>query len=177
MHNSIYIGVSIDGYIADSEGKIDFLDAVPNPHGEDFGFVDFMASVDALLMGRKTFETVVGFGVPWPYTKPVFVYTSSLETVPTELTDKVTLVRGDLDCVLQRLNDEGYERLYIDGGELIRALLKKDKIDQMVITRIPVVLGGGAPLFGATPEHLEFEHVRTETLLGALVKSTYRRKP
>jgi len=175
VHNSIYVGVSLDGYLADSEGKIDFLETVPNPDGDDLGFAHFMASIDALLMGRKTFETVLGFGVAWPYTKQVFVYTSSLKTVPAELRDKVTLISGELDDVLQRLNDDGYERLYIDGGELIRSLLKEDKIDQMVIARIPVLLGGGTPLFGATPEHLEFEHVRTEVLLEALVMSTYRR--
>jgi len=176
MSNAIYVGTSIDGYIADSEGNIGFLESVPNPERHDLGFADFMESVDALLMGRKTFQTVLGFGVAWPYPKHVFVYSSLLESVPDELADKVTIVRGELHEVIGRLNTEGYKRLYVDGGELIKALLREDQIDTMVIARLPVLLGGGISLFGPTPAHLHFEHVRTEVLLDAIVMTTYRRK-
>ncbi len=176
MPNAIYVGTSIDGYIADREGKIDFLESVPNPEHLDLGFADFIDSIDALLMGRKTFETVLGFGVEWPYPKHVFVYSSSLTSVPDELSDKVTIVGGELDVVVKQLNEKGYERLYIDGGELIRSLIQEDKIERMIIARLPVLLGGGIPLFGPTHVHLDFEHVRTEVLLDAIVMTTYQRK-
>ena len=176
MSNTIYVGTSIDGYIADREGKLDFLESVPNPEHDDLGFADFMDSVDALLMGRKTFETVLGFGVEWPYPKHVFVYSSLLKSVPDDLADRVTIVSGELDVVVNRLNREGYERLYIDGGRLIQSLLQEDKIDTMIIARLPVLLGGGISLFGSTPAHLDFEHVRTEVLLNAIVMTTYQRK-
>jgi dihydrofolate reductase len=176
MSNAVYVGTSIDGYIADREGKLDFLESVPNPERNDMGFAAFMDSVDALLMGRKTFETVLGFGVAWPYTKHVFVYSSTLTSVPEELSDKVTIVGGELDVVINQLNEEGYKQLYIDGGELIQSLLREDKIDRMIIARLPVLLGGGISLFGSTNAHLDFEHVRTEVLLDAIVMTTYQRK-
>ena len=176
MSNSIYAGTSIDGYIADRQGRLDFLESVPNPEHDDLGFADFMDSVDALLMGRKTFETVLGFGVAWPYTKPVFVYSSTLKRVPDELAARATVVSGALAEVIARLNGDGFRRLYVDGGELVRSLLREDRIDEMVIARLPVLLGGGIPLFGSTTAHLDFEHVRTEVLLDAIVKTTYRRR-
>jgi len=176
MFNAIYVGTSIDGYIADREGKIDFLESVPNPEHDDLGFARFMESVDAQLMGRKTFETVLGFGVAWPYPKHVFVYSSTLKTVPDELVGKVTIVSGELGALIDRLNGEGYERLYVDGGELIHSLLREDRIDSMTVARLPVLLGGGISLFGPTRAHLDFEHVETEVLLDAIVMSTYRRK-
>lgn len=176
MSNAIYVGTSIDGYIADREGGLDFLECVPNPDRDDLGFADFMDSVDAVLMGRKTFETVLGFGVAWPYTKPVFVLSSTLANVPDELAGKATVVSGALAEVIPRLNDGGFRRLCFDGGALVRSLLMDDRIDEMVIARLPVLLGGGIPLFGSTPAHLDFEHVHTEVLLDAIVQTTYRRR-
>lgn len=176
MQNSIYIGTSIDGYIADRDGKLDFLESVPNPNNDDFGFALFMESVDALLMGRKTLETVLGFDVEWPYSKHVFVYSSSLKCVPEKLKGKVTIVKGELEEVITSLAIDGYKKLYIDGGQLIRSLLSEDKIDRMVIARLPVLLGGGIPLFGETRSQLDFQHIHTEVFLDSIVMTTYQRK-
>ena len=82
MTNIVYIATSLDGYIADKEGGLDWLNCVPNPHQDDMGFVDFMNSIDALVMGRNTFETVCGFDMPWPYNKPVFVLSNTLKSIP-----------------------------------------------------------------------------------------------
>jgi len=85
MPNVVYIATSLDGYIADANGSLDWLNTVPNPDSTDYGFADFMDGIDALVMGRKTFETVLGFGGDWPYSKPVFVLSSTLKALPETL--------------------------------------------------------------------------------------------
>ena len=87
--NTVYIATSLDGYIADRDGKLDWLESIPNPDGNDFGYSDFMENIDALVMGRNTYEVVLGFDIPWPYTKPVFVLSNFLESIPDELQEKV----------------------------------------------------------------------------------------
>lgn len=176
MKNIVYIATSLDGYIADRNGGLGFLEMVPNPDMDDFGWIDFMASVDGLLMGRVTYETVLGFDCPWPYSVPVFVLSSTLTDVPEALKGKVEIVSGELKDVLADLDKRGLKRLYVDGGKLIQGCLELDAVDEMIVTTIPMLLGGGSPLFASFPDHLEFEHVDTTVLLGQLVKSHYRRK-
>lgn len=176
MVNIVYVGVSLDGYIADRNGGLDWLQMVPNPDNSDFGFGEFMESVDALVMGRKTFETVLAFGCEWPYTKPVFVVSSTMTDVPEAVQDKATVVNGSLEEIVGTLDRKGYQRLYIDGGKLVQGFLAKDLIDEMILTRIPVLLGGGTLLFGSIPNHLGFEHTETTILLEELVQTHYKRK-
>lgn len=175
-HNRVYIATSLDGYIADKNGGLAWLDDIENPEGDDMGYVDFMANTDALLMGRTTFETVCGFDVDWPYTKPVYVLSNSLTEVPEEYDGKVWLVKGPLPEVLQQIHDRGHYRLYIDGGTTITSFLAEGLIDEMVITVFPVLLGGGHRLFGALPQEQDFELVGSKISLGKLVQSHYRRK-
>lgn len=172
----VYIGASLDGYIADKNGGLDWLHSVPNPDQSDFGFADFMNSVDALLMGRVTFETVAGFDCEWPYTKPVFVLSNSLESIPEEYAGKVKLVKGELRDILSLLNSEGYSSLYIDGGSTIQSFLKEDLIDEISVSTIPILLGGGSSLFGDLIEPLQFDLVSSEVLVNQIVKTTYKRK-
>lgn len=173
--NSVYIGVSLDGFIADSEGKIDYLDTFPFPEGEDMGFYAFMDRIDALVMGRVTFETVLSFDVPWPYTKPVYVLSNSLKQVPKGYEDKVSLVNGHLTEVLASIHGNGHSRLYIDGGSTIQGFLKEDLIDEMIITTIPVLIGGGHPLFGEVSKKLVFECVDTQRFADKVVQSRFQR--
>jgi len=176
MSNSVFIATSLDGYIADRNDGLDWLQSIPNPDNLDFGWSDFMDRIDALVMGRKTFEKVCSFDCDWPYTKPVFVLSNSLTSLPEEYEGKVELINGSLSGVLEAIHQKGYTRLYIDGGVTVQNFLKEDLIDEMIITLIPILLGGGAPLFGELPEHMEFEHVNTEVMLDAMVQSHYRRE-
>ncbi len=177
MKNFVYIATSLDGYIADSNGGVDWLHTIPNPKKLDFGYAEFMEQIDALLMGRNTFETVCGFDGPWPYQKQVFVLSNSLTALPSAYQDKVNLVTGPIKEVVSQLNSEGFQNLYIDGGITVQGFLKQDMIDEMIITRLPVILGDGIPLFTKQEQALWFEHVKTEVLIGELVQSHYRRKP
>lgn len=176
MSNIVYVGTSLDGYIADRDGGLGFLETVPNPNQEDYGFFAFVESVDCILMGRKTLDMVLSFNVPWHYTKPVFVLSSTMTEVPEVVAGKVEIVSGQLADVIEGLNARGFKRIYVDGGQLVQSLLREDMIDEMILTQVPILIGGGISLFGDLPDHLVFDHVSTELLLDQLVQSHYRRK-
>jgi dihydrofolate reductase len=173
--NSVFIATSLDGYIADNNGGIDWLHSIPNPDNSDMGYTDFMERIDALVMGRKTFETVLSFEVDWPYSKPVFVLSNELNKIPRSHKDKAFLVKGTLPEILNQIQDRGYFRLYIDGGTTIQNFLKEDLIDEMVISTIPVLLGGGIPLFTELPKAVRFDLVSSYTYLNQITQSHYER--
>ena len=174
--NCVYIGISLDGYIADRNGGLDWLDMIPNPDQDDMGYYEFMDQIDALVMGRNTFETVCSFDVEWPYSKPVFVLSNSLQQIPETHKGKAHLVHGTLSEVLDHIHKEGHHRLYIDGGATIQSFLKEDLIDEITLTTIPVLLGGGVPLFADLPNHLEFELIKSKVCLNHLVQNHFKRK-
>lgn len=174
MVNFVYIATSLDGFIATSEGDLDWLDEIPNPEGIDFGYAEFMSGIDALVMGRKTFEKVASFGV-WPYSKPVFVLSRSKISVPPELENKVEIVNKTPKKLVDDLRAQGYQNLYVDGGITIQSFLAADLIDEMIITRVPILLGNGIPLFGELTQRLYFKHKKTEVLNEILVQSQYTR--
>jgi dihydrofolate reductase len=140
------------------------------------GYVEFTNGIDALVMGRKTFETVVGFDVPWPYNKPVFVLSNKLKEIPDSHKEKAFLVKGTLTEILELIHKKGYGRLYIDGGTTIRSFLKEDWIDKIVLTTIPILLGEGSSLFGDLPNELKFELTETKTFLNQISQRHYKRK-
>lgn len=174
MTNYVYVATSLDGYIASKDGGIDWLMDIPNPDGSDHGFSEFMQKVDAIVMGRNTFEQVVSFGV-WGYEKPVFVLSNTLEKVPDHLKEKAEVLSGDIDSIITYLKGQGYNDLYVDGGVVIHSFLEKDLIDELIITRVSIILGSGIPLFKNIKGPLNFEHIETEVLNKDLVKSHYRR--
>ncbi len=175
MKNTVYIATSLDGYIADKNGGIEWLNDIPNPDNDDFGYTDFMEKIDAIVMGRNTFQKVLTFG-GWPYIKAVYVVSSSITELPDELSDKVKILNCNPLDLVERLNKEGHKNLYIDGGLLIQSFLSEDLIDELIITTIPILLGNGISLFGELNNSLKFSHVKTEILLNSLVKSTYKRQ-
>jgi dihydrofolate reductase len=173
MANYVYIATSLDGFIADSDGGLDWLNETPNPETSDYGFAEFMRSIDAIVMGRRTFEAVLTFG-SWPYEKPVFVLSRRGVKVPRELENKVEVINADPKTVTGQLKEKGFHNLYIDGGNTIQSFLEIGLIDEMIITRVPILLGGGVPLFGKLSQRLHFSHKKTEVLNNLLVKSHYR---
>jgi dihydrofolate reductase len=174
MPNTVYIATSIDGFIASEDGSIDWLMDLPNPENSDYGFSVFLNRMDGILMGRKTFETLLGFN-EWPYTKPVFVLTYTLNELPPKVSDKAEIITGELNEILSTLRKKGINNVYVDGGKTIQGFLTEDLIDEIIITRIPVILGSGIPLFGKNNSELRFEHLETEVLNNMLVRSRYKR--
>jgi dihydrofolate reductase len=172
--NYVYIATSIDGYIATRDGDVEWLHELPNPNNNDYGYSEFMANIDALIMGRHTFEKVRTIG-KWHYEKKVFVLSSVLTEVPNELIGKVEFISGPLKDILARVNSQGFKNLYIDGGLVIQSFLAEDLIDELIITRIPILLGGGIPLFGELNKPLRFVHKNTEIYDNSLVKNHFIR--
>ena len=155
----VFIATSLDGFIARPDGSLDWLMQrhAAAPSGEDFGYAAFMARIDALVMGRRTFESIMDFD-PWPYAgKRVHVVTRDAGwTVPVPLADQAQAHAGGPIPLLRRLHGEGVQRVYADGGELIRHLLAEDAVDAMTLTTIPVLLGQGRPLWGPLPADLDW---------------------
>ncbi|MHA2143596.1 MAG: dihydrofolate reductase family protein [Candidatus Thorarchaeota archaeon] len=174
MANYVYIATSLDGFIAASDGGLDWLNEISNPENSDFGYAEFMSGIDAVVMGRKTFEKVLTFDF-WPYDKPVFVPSRSRVRVPKKLEDKVKAVTGNPKELVHQLKVKGHQNLYVDGGITIQGFLEEDLIDEMIITSVPVLLGNGIPLFSKLSRKLDFIHKRTEVLNDVLVKSYYTR--
>ena len=173
--NSVFIAMSLDGYIADKNGGLDWLQSIPNPDNVDMGYLDFTSTIDALVMGRKTFETVCGFEIDWPYQKPVFVLSNTLKEIPESYHGKAFLVQGTLTEILGHIHDKGFHKLYIDGGATIQNFLKEDLIDELIISTIPVLLGGGSPLFSELPNELKFEMMDAKTYLNQITQTHYKR--
>ena len=166
---SVFIGTSVDGFIARADGALDFL---PPGGGEPHGYDEFMATVDALVIGRKTFETVLTFDA-WPYAeKPVFVLsTRPLATPP--LGAVVERMSGAPADIVSQLAGRGIQHIYVDGGITIQRFLQAGLIQRLIITRVPVLIGTGVPLFGALAHDLVLEHVATRQYASGLVQSEY----
>jgi dihydrofolate reductase len=149
---SVFIAVSLDGFIARRDGRIDWLDranAVVTP-GEDCGFRAFLDSVDVLVMGRATWELVRGFP-EWPYgATPVVVLSSRPVDIPESLRATVRHDGGEPRDIVERLSRDGLDRAYVDGGTTIQRCMRAGLVDDLVVTIIPVLLGEGLPLFGPT---------------------------
>jgi dihydrofolate reductase len=170
MKISVFVGTSQDGFIARPNGDLDFL---PPGGGEPHGYDEFIASVDALVIGRKTFETVLAFP-RWPYgDKRVVVLSHSPLELSAVRGSKVEQMAGSPEEIVGRLAASGAQHLYIDGGVTIQAFLRAGLIQRLAITRVPVLIGEGIPLFGSLPHDLRLRHIGTQHYPSGLVKSEY----
>jgi dihydrofolate reductase len=165
---SVFIAASLDGFIARANGDIDWLPAVAEPHGYD----EFVAGVDAIVIGRKTFETVLGFG-EWPYGGKRVVVLSSGPLDFSTVRGHVERLCGEPAEILATLAAGGAHELYVDGGVTIQRFLAAGLIRRLVVTRVPVLLGGGIPLFGPLPHDVSWRHVATRSFPSGLVQSEY----
>jgi len=173
---SVFIAASLDGFISKVDGSIDWLNAANDlvPEGEDLGYRQFMSSVDALVMGRNTFEQVLTFG-EWPYeSTPVVVLSRRLDSLSEDLPATVSLTDEDPAELVQRLSAEGMKKLYIDGGITVQSFLAAGLIDEITITIIPILLGEGKPLFGPLPADIELELVESKAFEFGFVQIKYR---
>jgi len=143
MSNIVYIATSIDGYISAPDGGLEWLNYIPTPEGDDLGFAEFMERVDAVVMGRITFETVVGFGAGWPYPIPGLILSSTLGSAPQDFAGHVDFASGTPTEIVEIAKEKGFKNLYVDGGKTIQNFLRSDLIDELIISEIPLLLGGG----------------------------------
>lgn len=174
--NIVFVAKSIDGFIAGKNGELDWLNTIPNPEGIDMGYAELIDRVDAIVMGRTTYEMVLSFGGDWHYTKHVFVLSNALKEVPAVLDGKVSIIKGSVEEVLSQIHEKGYNKLYIDGGKVVQDFLMADAIDELVLTTMPILLGDGVSLFGRLPNRMNFTQTKTEVFLDEVVQNTYSRK-
>jgi dihydrofolate reductase len=171
---AVFIAASIDGYIARKDGSLDWLHGHGESDGGDHGYADFMASIDTVVMGRTSFEKVLTFD-SWPYgSKRVAVLSSRSVAVPDELTSQVEAFSLDPEPLLRHLGQTGTESVYVDGGVTIQRFLRAGLIQEMTITRAPVLIGSGIPLFGDLSEDVALRHIETQAFSNGLVQSRYR---
>jgi len=174
MKTTVYVGTSLDGFIARKDGDIDWLVKYQNKEVHD-SYHEFISRIDAMVIGRGTYEKVLSFP-EWPYEKKVFVLSTSLKQIPGTLNEKATLVAMKPAELLNYLSDKGFSNIYIDGGKVIQSFLREDLVDELIITKVPELIGTGIPLFGYLDNDLRFEHIKTNIYSDGLVKSQYKRK-
>jgi len=157
--------------LARKDDTFDFLLAGEQlPHG----FEEFLASVDVVVLGRRTFEVVLKLGHLATYgKKPIMVLSSRPLDFSSVKVDAVEQISGKPSEIVKQLKSRGFKRAYIDGGITIQRFLAAGLIDRLVITRVPVLIGEGVPLFGPLPQDIQLRHIATRSHAGGLVQSEY----
>ena len=171
MKASVFVGTSVDGFIARHNGDFDFL---PEGGGEPHGYAEFIATVDVLVIGRNTFDKVLTLK-EWPYDDMRVVVLSSRELDSSAVRDlRVERMCGPPSEIVSRLSGSGAQHAYIDGGITVQQFLRAGLIQHLTITRVPVLIGQGIPLFGSLPHDVQLRHISTQTYASGLVKSEYQ---
>jgi len=172
----LYIAQSLDGFIAGPNGELDWLTSLPNPNKINHGYNEFIASVDEAIMGRKAYDDVLGFDVPWPYKGHMTYVFTSRDKEPTGNKD-VTFVSQNVSPFAKNLKEkEGKDIWLIGGGKLITSFLNENLVDEMIISIIPQIIGEGLPLFAGRPIPSEWELVSSESFETGVVNISYVKK-
>ena len=171
---SVYIATSLDGFIARKNGDLDWLNNGSEQGAEDYGYQEFMGCVDVLVMGRNTFEKVLTFD-EWPYgSKKVVVLSTGAPVIPDHLSGTVTSLSLPPTELVESLSAQGATHLYVDGGITILRFLAAGLVDELTITRIPILIGEGIPLFGSLDKDVKLTHIATRHFENGYVQSKYR---
>jgi dihydrofolate reductase len=178
MRASVYIATTLDGFIARENGELDWLPGsdrqVPvDSENEDFGFNAFMEAIDVLVMGRNTYELAISTGM-WPYgNKRVIVLSNTLRNLADGVPNTVELKSELPNDLYNNLKNSGAKHLYIDGGKTIQGFLHSGLIDEIILTRVPVLIGKGIPLFGSLNSDKKLKHIETRAYKNGFVQSRY----
>ena len=176
MKASAFIATSLDGYIARRDGDLDWLFSAAPSGGavaEDYGYAEFMATVDTIIMGRNTYEKVRTFGA-WPYHgKQVIVLTTRPLEIPAELRHAVRAAAGSPAEVVAAVAATGARHAYVDGGQTIQRFLDAGLLERLIVNTVPVLIGDGIPLFGRATADIRLAHVRTRAFPTGLVQNEY----
>lgn len=183
MKCSVYIATSLDGYIATTDGCVDWLHAAGNPEADmgdnpDMEFGTFMASIDCMIMGRKCMETISSMNLSpeqWPYGNiPIIVLSNTIKKPPENLQGKVKMFSSEINDLVKELESKGLWHAYIDGGSTITSFLNLKLIDEMTITIAPILLGGGIPLFGKLNDQIKLVNSKAKYFANDFIQIKYR---
>ena len=183
MKCSVYIATSADGFIAKNNGSIDWLMAAGNKTADlgdeaDMGFSQYISSVDCMVMGRKCMEVIAAMNLndeQWPYGDiRIVVLSNTLKEVPESLQGRVEMYGGDIKKLMVKLESEGFKHAYIDGGMTIQTFINLELINEMTITRAPVLLGEGVSLFGKTAKDIALKQSSVKSFANDFIQEFYR---
>lgn len=183
MKCSVYIATSLDGYIAKPDGSLDWLMSAGNPEADlgeeaDMGFKEHMASVDCMIMGRKCMQVIDAMALTseqWPYGDTrIIVLSKTLKEVPTGLVGRVEIFSEGIPSLMEKLGAEGFKHAYVDGGVTIQNFIALGLINEMTITRAPVLIGEGIPLFGKIQKDIKLEKTSVKAFANDFVQEFYQ---
>jgi dihydrofolate reductase len=168
----LYIAMSLNGRIARADGRVDWLDAIPNPDGTDYGYAAFYEEIDTTLQGYKTYQQLLSWGIPFPYSgKTNYVLTRKKEV---ENTEEVAFIREEPVAFLQKLKrQEGKDIWLVGGGEINTLLLNAGLIDELEIFVMPLILPEGIEVFGGIPKETNLTLIKTRAFSSGAVRLTY----
>lgn len=175
VRTSVFVGVSLDGFIARPNGDLDWLMGEGGGDSAEYGYNEFIAEIDTIVMGRKTFEKVLTFD-KWYYGDRRVVVLSSGAVDLAAAKARGGLIEqmgGSPAELVSKLAAGGARHLYVDGGITIQRFLAAGLIQRLIISRLPVLIGQGIPLFGHLPQDIRLRHVSTRTYPGGMVQSEY----
>jgi dihydrofolate reductase len=173
----VFIATSLDGFVARKDHQLDWL-MKQDTQGDDQGYSEFSESIDGLVMGRGSYETLLGFDQEWPYAKPVIVLSRSLlqSDVPANLDGKVEVSALEPSELMKRLGGDGWSRAYIDGGKVVQSFIRLGLVEDIILTTIPILIGDGLRLFGEMEGDIDLELLASKSFNSGLVQSHYRLK-
>lgn len=183
MKCSAYIATSVDGFIATTEGSVDWLHSAGNgkalsAENADMGFGAYLSSVDCMIMGRKCMQTISAMNLTpehWPYGDlRIIVLSNTLKVAPENMLGKIELFSGDLTSLVETLLHEGHKHAYIDGGTTIQSFIKLQLLNEITITKAPVLLGEGIPLFGKVDQPIKLAQAESTSFANDFVQLKYR---
>ena len=172
----LYIATSLDGYIARKDGNLDWLNNFPNPNQIDYGYTEFYAGIDTVILGRKTYDEILGFGVDWPYTDSTTYVLSTNTDYPIQ-TPNTQLLSDLSEEIIQNLRSQSQKNIWlVGGGNLVTQFLNLNAIDEIILTLIPVIIGEGLPLFPNSPKESTFDLLGAKSFDTGAVSLHYSRK-
>ncbi len=183
MRCSAFIATSADGYIATSDGGVDWLETSGKKNVEmgeksDMGTATYLNSIDCMIMGRKCMEKLSSFNLSpeqWPYGETrIIALSNTVREPPSNLKSRVEMYSGEIPALLTKLEGEGFTHAYIDGGATITSFLALGLINEITITQAPILLGDGKPLFGKISRHIKLEGAEATAFPNDFVQIKYR---
>lgn len=182
MKCSVFIATSVDGFIAKTNGSIDWLHTAGNSNADmgeqaDMGWAECLATHDCLIMGRNTMQVISDMNLTperWPYgDMRIVVLSNTLKEAPENMKDKVEMYSGDLNVLMSKLEDEGHKSVYVDGGTTVQAFINLKLIDEITISRAPILLGEGIPLFGKIANDIKLEQAEATVFANDFIQVKY----
>lgn len=169
----LYIATSLDGFIARPNGSLDWLTSFPQPENGDYGYNDLLNSIGTIIMGRKTYDEILAFGIDWPYTGYNTYVVTKNKSYKTKTPGTFTL-NENLTTFVKNIKLKSEKDIWlVGGGELITAFINERLLDKMIISKVPVLLGDGIPLFAGKPEETKLKLINAQAFNTGLVNLTY----